>query len=146
MRATVKVPPRTLVRLITVGGLVICAIGLHIGLCEWRFGNEQTDAYRLIGFGEQYGVRQPPDQMFAETWISRGPGLFVRKPATVTSAIILGVTAPLAILVFALVCWLNWRHRDSILCGRCARCGYSISGHDRCPECGALAIGADCST
>ncbi len=106
--------------------LIVLAVVLHLGLCQWVYRGSVGSNDPLFGLG------------FLHVGMSDVTGLWPQRSTTRSTAVIAGVVLPLGMLALCAALVANWRFVDRKRAGLCPKCGYpsSIGSSGACPECG----------
>ena len=114
--------------------LPLLALILHTTLCEWRFKASITSSRHLLVYRHSQQQQAPG----LRRGMKVNTGLFSQGGNRELAAIV-GIAAPLMLLVTDGYLLLGWRFQRAVARGRCPHCGYDLSGteHTLCPECGS---------
>ncbi len=123
-------------RILVFVSLLAMAWLLHTTFCEWHYKRD-TGPCPIIAVpgttppvvASDGTVIRPATPAYTGVWPQHEP----------ISAILVGIVAPLVLLVVAAYLGLGWRHQGRL--HLCPKCGYDLKGDlsatsDECPECG----------
>lgn len=103
-------------------GLLLCALALHTGICEWGFGSQYTEVRaRICTYVGDNGIY----------------GVVGRRGVSPAEAMCQGIVLPFGMVLTVGYLILYWREADRLAAGRCIDCGHQTRVPLACSECGA---------
>lgn len=128
-----------------MAGLIVIAALLHVNACEWHWRvHGWTHVVRSEAIVILWIEDPTPDAPVRNGRTAvRHTSLVPDRDASRLAAIVIGVAAPLGLLLTVLCLALGWRARERATRGLCPSCGYDLRAHHaaatsklQCPECG----------